>query len=73
MYVLWSQVLVLAPTRELALQVEGVAATFCKPCRVKSACVYGGSPRGPQIRELQDGVCVCVRTRACVCVEHIVW
>ena len=47
----------LAPTRELAQQVEGVTQQFGKPCRVKSACVYGGSPRGPQIRDLQDGTC----------------
>ena len=50
--------LVLAPTRELAQQVESVASTFGKPCRVKSACIYGGSPRGPQIRELQDGMLI---------------
>ena len=46
----------LAPTRELAQQVEGVVSTFGKPCRLRSACIYGGSPRGPQIRDLQDGM-----------------
>ena len=25
--------------------------------------MYGGAPKGPQIRDLQDGTCVCV----CVC------
>jgi superfamily II DNA/RNA helicase len=55
-------VLVLAPTRELAQQVEGVVSTFGKPCRLRSACIYGGSPRGPQIRDLQDGCEIVIAT-----------
>ena len=41
---------------------QGVAITFGKPCYVRSACVYGGAPKGPQIRDLQDGMFVCVCT-----------
>ena len=49
------QVLVLAPTRELAQQVEGVSNTFGRPCGIRTCCVYGGASRGPQIRELERG------------------
>lgn len=56
------QTLVLAPTRELAQQVQGVAHTFGRPCRIKSACVYGGAPKGPQLRDLQDGCEICIAT-----------
>ena len=51
----------------LSLVPQGVAVTFGKPCYVRSACVYGGAPKGPQIRDLQDGMCVCVCACACVC------
>lgn len=54
--------LVLAPTRELALQVQSVAAQYGRPSQVKSTCVYGGAPKGPQIRDLQDGCEICIAT-----------
>lgn len=48
-------VLVLCPTRELAQQVQGVAQQFGRACKVRTTCVYGGAPKGPQIRELERG------------------
>ncbi|XP_023611403.1 probable ATP-dependent RNA helicase DDX5 isoform X2 [Myotis lucifugus] len=54
--------LVLAPTRELAQQVQQVAAEYCRACRLKSTCVYGGAPKGPQIRDLERGVEICIAT-----------
>ena len=50
-------VLVLCPTRELAQQVQGVAQQFGRACKVRTCCVYGGAPKGPQIRELDRGRC----------------
>lgn len=49
------QCLVLAPTRELAQQVQQVAYDYGKSSRIKSTCVYGGAPKGPQIRDLERG------------------
>ncbi|XP_071814818.1 uncharacterized protein [Apostichopus japonicus] len=54
--------LVLAPTRELAQQVQQVAAQFGSSSRIKSTCVYGGAPRGPQLRDLGRGVEICIAT-----------
>uniref|UniRef100_A0A8C4FGH9 RNA helicase n=1 Tax=Dicentrarchus labrax TaxID=13489 RepID=A0A8C4FGH9_DICLA len=54
--------LVLAPTRELAQQVQQVAYDYGKSSRIKSTCVYGGSPKGPQIRDLERGVEICIAT-----------
>ena len=51
----------LAPTRELAQQVNVVAQTFGRSCRLRSACVYGGAPKAPQLREL-DGCDICIAT-----------
>lgn len=48
--------LVLAPTRELAQQVQQVAAEYGKASRIKSTCIYGGAPKGPQIRDLERGM-----------------
>ena len=39
-----------------------MAQTFGRPSHVKSTCVYGGAPKGPQIRDLQDGCEVCIAT-----------
>uniref|UniRef100_A0A3B5MCA9 RNA helicase n=1 Tax=Xiphophorus couchianus TaxID=32473 RepID=A0A3B5MCA9_9TELE len=54
--------LVLAPTRELAQQVQQVAAEYGKASRLKSTCIYGGAPKGPQLRDLERGVEICIAT-----------
>src|SRR5665213_2054357 len=51
-----AQVLVLEPTRELALQVEEAAKVLSKYTPFRSACVYGGVPFGPQEKAFADGV-----------------
>lgn len=45
----------LAPTRELAQQVQQVAAEYGRACRLRSTCIYGGAPKGPQLRDLERG------------------
>ena len=57
-----TQVLVLEPTRELALQVEEQAKTFSKLTSLRSACVYGGVGFGPQEKAFADGVEVIAAT-----------
>uniref|UniRef100_A0A674D0Z9 RNA helicase n=1 Tax=Salmo trutta TaxID=8032 RepID=A0A674D0Z9_SALTR len=54
--------LVLAPTREFAQQVQQVAHDYGKTSRIKSTCVYGGAPKGPQIRDLERGTEICIAT-----------
>ncbi|GLJ36565.1 hypothetical protein SUGI_0734970 [Cryptomeria japonica] len=55
-------VLVLAPTRELAVQIQQEAIKFGTSSKIKSTCVYGGAPKGPQIRDLQRGVEIVIAT-----------
>lgn len=55
-------VLVLAPTRELAVQIQQEMTKFGKSSRIRNTCVYGGVPKGPQIRDLAKGVEVCIAT-----------
>jgi ATP-dependent RNA helicase DDX5/DBP2 len=38
--------LILAPTRELAMQIQGQAELFRRDCEVSSLVVYGGVERG---------------------------
>eukprot|EP01156_Anaeramoeba_ignava_P020215 Anaeramoba_ignava/c14187_g1_i1.p1 GENE.c14187_g1_i1~~c14187_g1_i1.p1 ORF type:complete len:363 (-),score=111.64 c14187_g1_i1:299-1387(-) len=45
--------LILAPTRELACQIQEVSEEFGRAVRVFSSVVYGGAPRGQQIRQLR--------------------
>lgn len=54
--------LVLAPTRELAQQIQQVAADFGKFSRVRSVCVFGGAPKGPQLRDIERGSEICIAT-----------
>lgn len=54
--------LVLAPTRELAQQVQQVAFQFGRSSKIKSTCVYGGAPKGQQLRDLERGVEICIAT-----------
>ena len=56
------QALVLAPTRELALQVADSMTVYGKHLDVSILAVYGGQPYGPQISRLNRGVDVVVGT-----------
>lgn len=55
-------VLILAPTRELAQQIQTVASEFCAATNTRSACIYGGAPKHPQKRDLRSGIEVCIAT-----------
>ncbi|CAF0815449.1 unnamed protein product [Adineta steineri] len=55
-------VLILAPTRELAQQIQVVGADFCAATRMRSTCVYGGAPKPPQQREIKYGLEICIAT-----------
>lgn len=46
-------ILVLAPTRELACQIEQEAKQFGSSSGIKAVCLYGGAPKGPQLAELR--------------------
>jgi superfamily II DNA/RNA helicase len=57
------RVLVLTPTRELALQVEKAAITYGKDMRrFRTACLVGGSPYGLQLKRLSQPVDIVVAT-----------
>ena len=45
--------LVLAPTRELAMQIHGQAQRLRRPCGISSIAVYGGEPREDQVEALE--------------------
>ena len=55
-------VLVLAPTRELAVQIQQETAKFGSSSKIKNTVVYGGAPKGPQIRDLRAGVEIVIAT-----------
>jgi ATP-dependent RNA helicase RhlE len=54
--------LVLAPTRELAAQVEENIRTYAKYTNLNSACIFGGVGIHPQIKLLATGVDILVAT-----------
>jgi ATP-dependent RNA helicase DBP3 len=45
-------ILVVAPTRELALQTQETMERVGEPFGIKSVCVFGGVDKGPQKRAL---------------------
>jgi ATP-dependent RNA helicase RhlE len=55
-------VLVLAPTRELAIQIEESFATYGRHLRLRQALVYGGVSQGKQVRALNRGAHILVAT-----------
>ncbi|RCU52960.1 MULTISPECIES: DEAD/DEAH box helicase [Corallincola] len=58
-----TQLMVLAPTRELAIQVAEAIESFAKHMRgLRVATVYGGQSYGPQLAELERGPQVIVAT-----------
>ncbi|CAJ1329533.1 unnamed protein product [Effrenium voratum] len=46
--------LVMAPTRELCQQIYEESDRFGKPAQIATACVYGGAPKGQQLRQLRN-------------------
>lgn len=54
--------LVMAPTHELALQIESVFKTLGKHTRITTFCIHGGVDQGPQIEQLNEGVDVLIAT-----------
>ena len=56
------RVLILVPTRELAMQVDASVATYGRTVPLRSTVVYGGIPMDPQIKALRAGVEILVAT-----------
>ena len=54
--------LVLAPTRELVMQISKDASTFGRPGGVLNAAIFGGVSRNGQANALRQGVEICVAT-----------
>ena len=65
-----TQALVLAPTRELALQVAEAFSRYGAHLPVNVLPIYGGSPYGPQIAGLRRGAQVVVGTPGRV-IDHL--
>lgn len=61
------KVVVLAPTRELACQIEEEAKKFARTSGIRCCCLYGGSPKFPQIRALEQGVHIVIATPGRIC------
>jgi ATP-dependent RNA helicase RhlE len=57
-----AKALVLAPTRELALQIEESFRTYGANLKIRTAVVFGGVGQGNQVKALADGVDVLVAT-----------
>jgi len=54
--------LVMAPTHELALQIETVFKTLGKHTNIDVFCIHGGVDQDPQIKKLDKGVDVLIAT-----------
>lgn len=54
--------LILAPTRELAVQIEDTIKILAKGAHISTALVLGGVSRGSQVRKIAPGVDVLVAT-----------
>ena len=56
------RILVLAPTRELALQVDKAARTYGDGQRLRTACLVGGMPYGLQLKQLSRPLDIVIAT-----------
>eukprot|EP00873_Tetraselmis_striata_P046498 jgi/Tetstr1/466762/TSEL_011232.t1 len=54
--------LAIAPTRELACQIQEVLEDAGKACKIRSLCAYGGVPKSHQVSALKVGVEIVVAT-----------
>lgn len=55
-------VLVLAPTRELAVQIKEECDKFGGSSDIKNTVVYGGVPKSRQVRDLRNGIEIVIAT-----------
>jgi ATP-dependent RNA helicase DDX46/PRP5 len=57
--------LIMAPTRELAIQIYNECRKFCKVLKLRTVCVYGGTGISEQIADLKRGgeIVVCTPGR----------
>jgi len=55
-------VLVLTPTRELAVQIQAECTKFASKCQITTAACYGGVARDDQIAQLEEGVEILIAT-----------
>ncbi len=56
------RVLILAPTRELAAQIDDSVRTYGKHMRVFHTVIFGGVSQVPQVKKLQQGLDILVAT-----------
>jgi superfamily II DNA/RNA helicase len=56
------RVLVLAPTRELAMQVQKATHGYAAAQRLHTVCLVGGMPYGVQLNQLRRGVDIVIAT-----------
>lgn len=54
--------LILAPTRELAQQIQQVASQFGQSSYIRNSCLFGGTGKHQQARELQRGAEIIIAT-----------
>eukprot|EP00906_Rhabdomonas_costata_P019218 RCo028039 len=59
--------LVVAPTRELAIQIQEQTTKFGRSSRIQNTVLYGGVPRAPQMAALQKGVEIVIATPGRLC------
>lgn len=57
-----SKALIIAPTRELAQQIEDEFRSIAKGSGLSGVLLIGGTPMGPQLRDLRNKPCVVVGT-----------
>ena len=57
-----ARALILAPTRELAVQIEDTVKLLAKGLHISTALVLGGVSRGSQVKKIAPGVDVLVAT-----------
>jgi ATP-dependent RNA helicase RhlE len=56
------QALVLAPTRELALQIKESFSDYGKFLNLTHTVVFGGVPQGKQVRDIKNGIDILIAT-----------
>jgi superfamily II DNA/RNA helicase len=46
----------------LAQQIQEVATQFGASSRLRNTCVFGGAPKGPQLRDIENGCEIIIAT-----------